>query len=314
MRIEDLWCYVNISGAKRVPRAVLFLLPSLSAFVSCLFVLLSLSLSLSLSIYISLSHSLSLSFSFSLTLSLFHSLPHPFRILSNRHRGCSRRSGSCSPTAPRCVFFYSRWGRDRCRVYSPQPRFVHVCIFFFSLCISLAACMSVFFYFSFFSLRCSLSLADIHGAVLTIRTGRNDGSPIGTFTINLMGVPENSRVPQALHQVISQILPRSVVLSVDIKALNSGTYLPYKDFDLNRLQQGSLQVTKGYVPLFSFLSFSSFLHIQSVSPAAIWTCPLVLQNLTSFPLTHLCCLPTASNPIQNTSSVGRNTSDGRSVG
>ncbi|XP_066457454.1 mini-chromosome maintenance complex-binding protein isoform X2 [Eleutherodactylus coqui] len=71
---------------------------------------------------------------------------------------------------------------------------------------------------------------------------RRDVLPLGKFTLNLSGCPRNKDFIQHLYRILQQIVPASHYLPMTIENMNSGRFVPCKDYNTNRLVSGLLQL------------------------------------------------------------------------
>uniref|UniRef100_A0A2C9L921 Mini-chromosome maintenance complex-binding protein n=1 Tax=Biomphalaria glabrata TaxID=6526 RepID=A0A2C9L921_BIOGL len=74
---------------------------------------------------------------------------------------------------------------------------------------------------------------------------RADVLPLGKLCINLSGCPVTQKYTKFLHHLISQITPQSVILDMSIENMNSLRLIPQKNYQVNRITAGMLQLTPG---------------------------------------------------------------------
>ncbi|BFZ02319.1 hypothetical protein BsWGS_05358 [Bradybaena similaris] len=74
---------------------------------------------------------------------------------------------------------------------------------------------------------------------------RADGLALGKLCINISGCPLVQRYPALLHHLISQLVPQSVLIDMSIDNMNTLRLIPSKDYNLNRLTAGMLQLAAG---------------------------------------------------------------------
>ncbi|CAO2583530.1 Mini-chromosome maintenance complex-binding protein [Lemmus lemmus] len=71
---------------------------------------------------------------------------------------------------------------------------------------------------------------------------RRDVLPLGKFTVNLSGCPQNSTFTEHLYRVIQHLVPASFRLQMTIENMNQLKFIPHKDYTANRLVSGLLQL------------------------------------------------------------------------
>ncbi|KAI1894347.1 hypothetical protein AGOR_G00114880 [Albula goreensis] len=73
---------------------------------------------------------------------------------------------------------------------------------------------------------------------------RRDLLPLGKFTLNLSGCPQNSAFTDHLYRAIQQLVPSSFRLCMSLHNMNSLRFVPRKDYTANRLVSGILQLAQ----------------------------------------------------------------------
>uniref|UniRef100_UPI00358FA7D1 mini-chromosome maintenance complex-binding protein isoform X2 n=1 Tax=Myxine glutinosa TaxID=7769 RepID=UPI00358FA7D1 len=73
---------------------------------------------------------------------------------------------------------------------------------------------------------------------------RHDVTPMGKFTLNLIGCP-NSNYSQELYGILQQLVPTSFRLPMTLEMMNGQRFCPRKDYSANRLLAGILQLASG---------------------------------------------------------------------
>ncbi|GAB1292773.1 Mini-chromosome maintenance complex-binding protein [Apodemus speciosus] len=71
---------------------------------------------------------------------------------------------------------------------------------------------------------------------------RRDVLPLGKFTVNLSGCPQNSTFTEHLYRIIQHLVPASFRLQMTIENMNQLRLIPHKDYTANRLVSGLLQL------------------------------------------------------------------------
>ncbi|KAA0717965.1 Mini-chromosome maintenance complex-binding protein [Triplophysa tibetana] len=71
---------------------------------------------------------------------------------------------------------------------------------------------------------------------------RRDVLPLGKFTLNFSGCPQNSPYTEHLYKVIQYLVPSSFRLSMSLHNMNNQCMVPKKDYTANRLVSGILQL------------------------------------------------------------------------
>ncbi|KAH0514959.1 Mini-chromosome maintenance complex-binding protein [Microtus ochrogaster] len=71
---------------------------------------------------------------------------------------------------------------------------------------------------------------------------RRDVLPLGKFTVNLSGCPQNSTFTEHLYRIIQHLVPASFRLQMTIENMNQLKLIPHKDYTANRLVSGLLQL------------------------------------------------------------------------
>ncbi|ERE78874.1 mini-chromosome maintenance complex-binding protein [Cricetulus griseus] len=71
---------------------------------------------------------------------------------------------------------------------------------------------------------------------------RRDVLPLGKFTVNLSGCPQNSTFTEHLYRIIQHLVPASFRLQMTIENMNQLKFIPHKDYTANRLVSGLLQL------------------------------------------------------------------------
>ncbi|XP_050021910.1 mini-chromosome maintenance complex-binding protein [Alexandromys fortis] len=74
------------------------------------------------------------------------------------------------------------------------------------------------------------------------RYTRRDVLPLGKFTVNLSGCPQNSTFTEHLYRIIQHLVPASFRLQMTIENMNQLKLIPHKDYTANRLVSGLLQL------------------------------------------------------------------------
>ncbi|KAG9341040.1 hypothetical protein JZ751_019794 [Albula glossodonta] len=73
---------------------------------------------------------------------------------------------------------------------------------------------------------------------------RRDVLPLGKFTLNLSGCPQNSAFTDHLYRAVQQLVPSSFRLCMSLHNMNSLRFVPRKDYTANRLVSGILQLAQ----------------------------------------------------------------------
>ena len=76
---------------------------------------------------------------------------------------------------------------------------------------------------------------------------RTDSLALGKLSLTLMGVPEGGDLPRNLAAAIADIAPCVAHLPLSIAGLNARSWTPKKDYGVNRLRSGPLQLAPGTV-------------------------------------------------------------------
>ena len=76
---------------------------------------------------------------------------------------------------------------------------------------------------------------------------RTDSLALGKLSVTLMGVPEGGDLPRNLAAAIADIAPCVAHLPLSIAGLNARSWTPKKDYGVNRLRSGPLQLAPGTV-------------------------------------------------------------------
>ncbi|XP_056408418.1 LOW QUALITY PROTEIN: mini-chromosome maintenance complex-binding protein [Hyla sarda] len=71
---------------------------------------------------------------------------------------------------------------------------------------------------------------------------RRDVLPLGKFSMNLSGCPQNSVFTRPFYRILQQIVSVSHYLPMTIENMNSMRFIPCKDYSTNRLVSGLLQL------------------------------------------------------------------------
>uniref|UniRef100_A0A0B7A4M6 Mini-chromosome maintenance complex-binding protein n=1 Tax=Arion vulgaris TaxID=1028688 RepID=A0A0B7A4M6_9EUPU len=74
---------------------------------------------------------------------------------------------------------------------------------------------------------------------------RADGLPLGKLSVNISGCPAVQKYATLLHHLISQLVPQSVLIDMSIDNMNKLKLIPSKDYSINRLTAGMLQLAAG---------------------------------------------------------------------
>ncbi|OQR66273.1 mini-chromosome maintenance complex-binding protein-like [Tropilaelaps mercedesae] len=72
---------------------------------------------------------------------------------------------------------------------------------------------------------------------------RHDVLPLGKFSLNLRNA--NAEHAKLLAQLFSQLLVKSHLVEMSLEFLNGTKFIPSKDYDLNRIESGLLQLPNG---------------------------------------------------------------------
>ncbi|XP_061084005.1 mini-chromosome maintenance complex-binding protein [Conger conger] len=73
---------------------------------------------------------------------------------------------------------------------------------------------------------------------------RRDVLPLGKFTLNLSGCPQNGPFTELLYRTVQQLVTSSFRLSMSLQNMNSLRFVPRKDYSANRLVSGVLQLSQ----------------------------------------------------------------------
>eukprot|EP00730_Choanoeca_flexa_P016992 TRINITY_DN8122_c0_g1_i1.p1 TRINITY_DN8122_c0_g1~~TRINITY_DN8122_c0_g1_i1.p1 ORF type:complete len:599 (+),score=130.05 TRINITY_DN8122_c0_g1_i1:49-1845(+) len=74
---------------------------------------------------------------------------------------------------------------------------------------------------------------------------RNDDAAIGKFSINLAHQDQGKAMHEALSAVVRQVMPKSHSIAMSIDYLNQARMNPKKNYELERLEAGVLQLSDG---------------------------------------------------------------------
>ncbi|XP_005093986.1 mini-chromosome maintenance complex-binding protein [Aplysia californica] len=74
---------------------------------------------------------------------------------------------------------------------------------------------------------------------------RADVLPLGKLCVNLSRCPVTQRYTKFLNHLISQLAPQAVLLEMSIESTNNWTLIPKKDYKVNRITAGMLQLAPG---------------------------------------------------------------------
>jgi hypothetical protein len=75
--------------------------------------------------------------------------------------------------------------------------------------------------------------------------GRADEIALGKLSVNISGCPAVQKYAALLHHLISQLVPQSVLIDMSLENVNTLRLIPSKDYTLNRLTAGMLQLANG---------------------------------------------------------------------
>ncbi|XP_035256348.1 mini-chromosome maintenance complex-binding protein [Anguilla anguilla] len=73
---------------------------------------------------------------------------------------------------------------------------------------------------------------------------RRDVLPLGKFTLNLSGCPQNSAFTALLYRALQQLVTASFRIGMSLQNMNSMRLVPRKDYSANRLVSGVLQLAQ----------------------------------------------------------------------
>ncbi|XP_057662736.1 mini-chromosome maintenance complex-binding protein [Diorhabda carinulata] len=73
---------------------------------------------------------------------------------------------------------------------------------------------------------------------------RREGLALGKLSLNISKIPELANYPNELYKFIEKIVPKSVYLPMTLENLNDLTFIPKKDYELNYLSSGVLQLSE----------------------------------------------------------------------
>ncbi|XP_059169652.1 mini-chromosome maintenance complex-binding protein-like [Physella acuta] len=74
---------------------------------------------------------------------------------------------------------------------------------------------------------------------------RADMLPLGKMCLNISGCPSAQKYIKFLHHLISQLTSQTALLEMSIENMNSVRLIPQKDYRLNRITAGMLQLASG---------------------------------------------------------------------
>ena len=86
---------------------------------------------------------------------------------------------------------------------------------------------------------------------------RTDSLALGKLSVTLMGVPEGGDLPRNLAAAIADIAPYVAHLPLSIAGLNARSWTPKKDYGVNRLRSGPLQLAPGTVAILDETALTS---------------------------------------------------------
>ena len=86
---------------------------------------------------------------------------------------------------------------------------------------------------------------------------RTDSLALGKLSVTLMGVPEGGDLPRNLAAAIADIAPCVAHLPLSIAGLNARSWTPKKDYGVNRLRSGPLQLAPGTVAVLDETALTS---------------------------------------------------------
>lgn len=69
--------------------------------------------------------------------------------------------------------------------------------------------------------------------------------PVGKFTLNISGCPSSNSLPQEMHKLVEQLVPKCHFLSMTLNNMNTLNFVPKKDYTANRLKSSVLQLSQG---------------------------------------------------------------------
>lgn len=72
---------------------------------------------------------------------------------------------------------------------------------------------------------------------------RRDGLALGKFSLNISNIPSLPSYPIGLYKFIEKLLPKSIYLPMTLENLNDLTFVPKKNYELNYLSSGVLQLS-----------------------------------------------------------------------
>ncbi|XP_021961028.1 mini-chromosome maintenance complex-binding protein [Folsomia candida] len=72
---------------------------------------------------------------------------------------------------------------------------------------------------------------------------RTDGIPVGHFPLCITGIPEE--VSRDLHRVVKAFVPSSVYLTNFLESVTNENYVPWMDYEADKLVTGALQIGNG---------------------------------------------------------------------
>ncbi|KAK2161874.1 hypothetical protein LSH36_108g04002 [Paralvinella palmiformis] len=74
---------------------------------------------------------------------------------------------------------------------------------------------------------------------------RRDVAAVGKFALNLSGCPPGVSFPKLLHEFIKQLVTKCYLLPLSLENMNKLSLVPKKDYKVNRLKSGILQLSNG---------------------------------------------------------------------